>query len=137
MGCNTSSFYHVGSRNTTPRWRRTASQTRDKAKSQPDLEGCMRAKPEYRNRDETEVVVLDALADRHQEGMTVFEIRSRADVTIDQIEDALSALKADDLIVVEKDDERTLILPDEDVVGPETNDADVSLLDRIRRILPF
>ena len=97
----------------------------------------MRAKPEYRNRDETEVVVLDALADRHQEGMTVFEIRSRADVTIDQIEDALSALKADDLIVVEKDDERTLILPDEDVVGPETNDADVSLLDRIRRILPF
>jgi len=137
MGCNTSSFYHVGSRNTTPRWRRTASQTRDKAKSQPDLEGCMRAKPEYRNRDETEVVVLDALADRHQEGMTVFEIRSRADVTIDQIEDALAALKADDLIVVEKDDERTLILPDEDVVGPETNDADVSLLDRIRRILPF
>ena len=97
----------------------------------------MRAKPEYRNRDETEVVVLDALADRHQEGMTVFEIRSRADVTIDQIEDALSALKADDLIVVEKDDERTLILPDEDVVGPETNDADVSLLDRIRRILLF
>ncbi|PSP61073.1 MarR family transcriptional regulator [Halobacteriales archaeon QH_8_67_36] len=97
----------------------------------------MRAKPEYRNRDETEVVVLDALADRHQEGMTGFEIRSRADVTIDQIEDALAALKADDLIVVEKDDERTLILPDEDVVGPETNDADVSLLDRIRRILPF
>ena len=97
----------------------------------------MRAKPEYRNRDETEVVVLDALADRHQEGMTVFEIRSRADVTIDQIEDALAALKADDLIVVEKDDERTLILPDEDVVGPETNDADVSLLDRIRRILLF
>jgi len=81
--------------------------------------------------------VLDALADRHQEGMTVFEIRSRADVTIDQIEDALAALKDDGLIVVEKDDERTLILPDDDVVGPETTDADVSLLEKVRRLLPF
>lgn len=97
----------------------------------------MKAKPEYRNRDETEVVVLDALADRHQEGMTVFEIRSRADVTIDEIEDALAALKDDDLIIVEKDDERMLILPDEDVVGPETTDEDVSLLEKIRRLLPF
>ena len=97
----------------------------------------MRAKPEYRNRDETEVVVLDALADRHQEGMTVFEIRSRADVTIDQIEDALAALKDDDLIVVEKDEERTLILPDEDVVGPETNDEETSLLEQLRRRLPL
>jgi len=97
----------------------------------------MRAKPEYRDRDETEVAVLDALADRHQEGMTVFEIRSRADVTIDQIEDALAALKDDGLIVVEKDDERTLILPDDDVVGPETTDADVSLLEKVRRLLPF
>jgi len=110
---------------------------RDKAKSQPGLEGDMRAKPEYRNRDETEVVVLDALADRHQEGMTVFEIRSRADVTIDQIEDALAALKADDLIVVEKDEERTLILPDEDVVGPETSEDDASLLEQLRRRLPL
>ncbi|MDS0260665.1 DUF6432 family protein [Haloarcula sp. S1CR25-12] len=97
----------------------------------------MRAKPEYRNRDETEVVVLDALADRHQEGMTVFEIRSRADVTIDQIEDALAALKADGLIVVEKEDERTLILPDEDVVGPETSEDEASLLQKVRRLLPL
>ena len=97
----------------------------------------MRAKPEYRNRDETEVVVLDALADRHQEGMTVFEIRSRADVTIDQIEDALAALKADDLIVVEKEDERMLILPDEDVIGPETTGEEASLLQKIRGLLPF
>ena len=97
----------------------------------------MRAKPEYRNRDETEVVVLDALADRHQEGMTVFEIRSRADVTIDEIEEALASLKADDLIVVEKEDERMLILPDEAVVGPETTDEEASLLRKIRGLLPF
>ena len=97
----------------------------------------MRAKPEYRDRDETEVVVLDALADRHQEGMTVFEIRSRANVTIDEIEDALAALKADDLIVVEKDEERMLILPDEDVVGPETTDEEASLLGKLRGLFPF
>lgn len=97
----------------------------------------MRAKPEYRNRDETEVAVLDALADRHQEGMTVFEIRSRADVTIDEIEDALAALKDDDLIVVEENDERTVILPEEDVVGPVKNDEETSLLEAIRRRLPL
>jgi hypothetical protein len=97
----------------------------------------MRAKPEYRDRDETEVVILDALADRHQEGMTVFEIRSRADVTIDEIEDALAALKNDDLIIVEAADERTLILPDEDVVGPVTNDEEASWLAKLRRYLPF
>ena len=97
----------------------------------------MRAKPEYRDGDETEVVILDALADRHQEGMTVFEIRSRADVTIDEIEDALAALKNDDLIIVEAADERTLILPDEDVVGPVTNDEEASWLAKLRRYLPF
>lgn len=97
----------------------------------------MRAKPEYRDRDETEVVVLDALADRHHEGMTVFEIRSRADVTIDEIEDALSALKQDDLITVEDDGERTVILPDEDAVGPVESDDEPSLLDELRRRLPF
>src|SRR6056297_1874624 len=97
----------------------------------------MRAKPEYRNRDETEVVVLDALADRHQEGMTVFELRSRADVSIDQIEDALAALKADDLIEVEDNGERTVILPHEDVVGADQPDDEESLLDQLRRRLPL
>jgi DNA-binding transcriptional ArsR family regulator len=97
----------------------------------------MRAKPEYRDREETEVVVLDALADRHNEGMTVFEIRSRADVTIDEIEEALAALKQDDLITVEDDGERTVILPDEDVVGPTESDDDPSLLEELRRRLPF
>ncbi|MFC7027390.1 DUF6432 family protein [Halomicroarcula sp. GCM10025324] len=93
----------------------------------------MRAKREYRDRDDTEVAVLDALADRHQEGMTVFELRSRADVSIDQIEDALAALKADDLIEVEDNGERTVILPQEDVIGTEPPDEDESLLDQLRR----
>jgi len=97
----------------------------------------MRAKPEYRDRDETEVAVLDALADRREEGMTVFELRSRTEENIDRIEDALAALKADDLIDVEDNGERTVILPGEDVVGEDVPDEAGSLLDRIRERLPF
>jgi predicted transcriptional regulator len=97
----------------------------------------MRAKQEYRDRDETEVAVLDALADRHQEGMTVFELRSRADVSIDRIEDALAALKADELIEVEDNGDRTVILPHEDVVGDDPPETEASLLDQLRKRFPL
>jgi len=97
----------------------------------------MRAKPEYRDRDETEVAVLDALADRHEEGMTVFELRSHADVNIDQIEDALAALKEDDLIEVDNNSERTVIRPDEHVVGTPDPDEEESLIEQIRKRLPL
>ena len=97
----------------------------------------MRAKREYRDRDETEVAVLDALADRHQEGMTVFELRSRADVSIDRIEDALAALKADELIEVEDNGERTVILPHDDVVGDDEPENEESFLDQLRKRLPI
>ena len=97
----------------------------------------MRAKPEHRDRDETEVAVLDALADRHEEGMTVFELRSRVDVDIDRLEDALAGLKADDLIEVADESGRTLILPEADAIGPSDPDADETLIDAIRRRLPL
>ena len=97
----------------------------------------MKAKRQYRRRGETQVAVLDALVDRREEGMTVFELRSRADVSIDQIEDALAALKADDLIEVEDNGERTVILPHEDVVGADQPDDEESLLDQLRRRLPL
>ncbi|KOX93601.1 hypothetical protein AMS69_06645 [Haloarcula rubripromontorii] len=97
----------------------------------------MRAKPEYRDRDDTEVAVLDALADRRDEGMTVFELRSRTEENIDRIEDALAALKADDLIEVEDNGERTVILPGEGVVGESLPDKDESILDQIRKRLPL
>lgn len=93
----------------------------------------MKAKPEYRNRDETEVAVLDALADRHEEGMTVFELRSRVDVGIDQLESALAGLNEDDLIEVNDERDRTVIVPDPDVVGPVDSKDDESLIDAIRR----
>jgi predicted transcriptional regulator len=97
----------------------------------------MQVKPEYRNRDETEVEVLDALADRHEEGMTVFELRAKVEEDIDTLEDALAGLKAAHLIEVSGEDDRTVIVPEDHVVTT-TNDADEDdFAARIRDRLPF
>jgi hypothetical protein len=97
----------------------------------------MRANGEFRDRDDTQVAVLDALADRQEEGMTVFELRSRVAVDIDSLEGALSDLKEDDLIEVTNEGERTVILPDERVVASEDPDEEPGLFDELRRRLPF
>jgi DNA-binding transcriptional ArsR family regulator len=92
----------------------------------------MQAKREFRDREATEVAVLDALVD-HREGMTVFELRSHAEVGIDELEDALSALKDDGLIETETDDGRTNIVPSEQVIPePDESDHEKSLFDRLR-----
>ncbi|MCU4718471.1 DUF6432 family protein [Halapricum hydrolyticum] len=96
----------------------------------------MQAKPEYRDRDDDEVVVLDALADRAEEGMTIFELRSHVDLDINDLEEALAQLKADGLISADDEDERTVIVPDENVIGPEQQD-EKSRLSRLRDRLPF
>ena len=94
----------------------------------------MRAKREFRDRGATEVAILDALVDR-REGMTVFELRSHVDVGIDDLEAALSSLKADGLIEAEAD-ERTLIKPDERVIpDPGEDEHRESLLDQLRERL--
>jgi predicted transcriptional regulator len=92
----------------------------------------MRAKPAHRDREATEVAVLDALADRREEGMSVFELRSQVDVDIDRLETALAELKADDLIEVEENGERTVILPNEDAVGPVEDDDEIGLVEALR-----
>ena len=100
----------------------------------------MRAKPEYRNRDRTEVAVLDTLVDRAEDGMTVFELRAAVEVDIDELESALSTLKADDLIVVESDTSRTVIKPDERVVPDQPTDGDdtePTIGDWLRERFPF
>lgn len=98
----------------------------------------MRAKREYRDRDETEVAVLDALVDRSDEGMTVFELRSRAAVDIDRLEEALADLKAEGLITVENEGDRTLIYPDDRVVpDPHADETEPSIVDRIIERFPF
>ena len=96
----------------------------------------MQTKPEYRDREEAEVAVLDALAERGEEGMTVFEIRSRVALDIDRLETALAELKADGLIEATEDGERTIIVPDEDVIGPAPEESS-SLFDQVRDRLPF
>ncbi len=99
----------------------------------------MKAKPEYRNRGQTEVAVLDALVDRAEDGMTVFELRAAVEVDIDDLESALSALKADGLIDVESDASQTVIKPDERVVPdqqePETEEPSIG--DWLRDRFPF
>jgi hypothetical protein len=76
----------------------------------------MRARREFRDRRDVEVAVLDALVDRAEEGMTVFEVRAAVDTDIDDIEAALAALKQDGLISVEDGDDRVVILVDDRVV---------------------
>ncbi|QIB73089.1 GntR family transcriptional regulator [Halogeometricum borinquense] len=94
----------------------------------------MRARREFRNRRDVEVSVLDALVDRAEEGMTVFELRAAVDADIDTIEEALSSLKSDGLITVESGEDRVVILPDDRVVpdpGEEPEDEQ-SFIDAIR-----
>ena len=97
----------------------------------------MQAKQEYRDRDEAQVAVLDALADRADEGMTVFELRTQVEVDIDTLEEALADLKEDDLIEADEADGRTMIVPDNDVIGPVEDEETGGLIDEIRRRLPF
>jgi DNA-binding transcriptional ArsR family regulator len=97
----------------------------------------MRAKDEYRDRDEDEVTVLDALAGRGTEGMTVFEVRTHTDLDIDSIESALSGLKDDGLIEVTTEDGRTVLVPEESVITAEQPEEDDSLFDSLKRQFPF
>lgn len=98
----------------------------------------MKAKREYRDREEVEVAVLDALVDRSEDGMTVFEIRSRVDADIDELETALANLKEDSLINASKGDHRTVITPDDRVIpDPEEAVEDPTFVDRIIERLPF
>jgi predicted transcriptional regulator len=94
----------------------------------------MKARREFRERENVEVDVLDALVDRREDGMTVFELRAAVEVDIDTLEEALAELKSDDLIAVETQGERTVVLPDERVVPDpgEAPDGGQGLFDAIR-----
>ncbi len=94
----------------------------------------MAIRPEHRDRDEVELGVLSALADRADEGMTVFELRAAVDADIDRLEPALGDLKQAGLIEVEHDDDRAVIYPaDEVVIDPENPPSEEpSVLDAIR-----
>lgn len=97
----------------------------------------MKARREFRNRRAIEVALLDALVDRADEGMTVFELRAVVDADIDAIEEALAALKRDDLITVSGGDDRVVILPADHVVPDPSEPLEngSGLLDTIRKRL--
>ncbi len=99
----------------------------------------MKAKREYRDRERTQVAVLDVLVNNIEDGMTVFELRAAVSVEIDDLEDALATLKDDNLIVVERDGRGAVIRPDERVIPDEPDDeeGDSSLGDWIRERFPF
>jgi DNA-binding transcriptional ArsR family regulator len=93
----------------------------------------MKARSKYRDRPQTQVAVLDALVERNDEGMTVLELRASTDVDIDDLEEALAALKRDGLIYAEDRHERTMITVDEAVLpSGETPNPEPSLVDRLR-----
>ncbi|TKX75679.1 MarR family transcriptional regulator [Halorubrum sp. GN11_10-6_MGM] len=94
----------------------------------------MAAKPEYRDRPDVEVALLDALVDRGDEGMTVLELRAAVDADIDAVEEALSTLKEDSLITVESEERVRVYAHDKVVPDPEAPDDDPSesLVDAIR-----
>jgi hypothetical protein len=120
------------------RERRPLERARRTVKATPGERAGMQAKPEYRDRDDTEVAVLDALVDRTEEGMTVFELRAgvESDIDIDDLEEALADLKADGLITVENDEDPMRIYPDERVVpAHEAGEDDPTLFDRLRERL--
>lgn len=95
---------------------------------------------EFTDRDDVEVEILQALVDRSEEGMTIFELRTHVGVDIDAIENGLAALKSDGLIDVEErsaEGASAVIKPAERVV-PDPGEAESeSTFDRIRERLPF
>jgi DNA-binding transcriptional ArsR family regulator len=97
----------------------------------------MQAKREFRDRDAPQVAVLDTLVDRHEEGMTVFGLRSRTELDIDAIESALAELKTAGLIEVARERGGTVIYPDERVIPDPEDEAAPSVLDWFRERFPF
>lgn len=97
----------------------------------------MPARAEFRDRDATEVAVLDALVGRADDGMTVLELRSHVDADIDRIESALTALKDDGLIRVEEGDGTVWLYPDDRVVPDpgESPGDDPGLFEAVRQAL--
>ncbi|MBB6647045.1 DUF6432 family protein [Halobellus ruber] len=97
----------------------------------------MRARREFRDRRDVEVEVLDALVDRADEGMTVFEVRAAVDTDIDEIEAALASLKQDGLISVRDGEDRVVILADDRVVPDPDADPheEQGFLDAVRERL--
>jgi len=96
----------------------------------------MHLKPEYRDRDDTDVAVLTTLASHPDDGMTVFELRNEEETDIDSIEASLARLKTDQLIDANKEDGQTVIVPKDYILSNGADDAEKET-GGIRDWLPF
>lgn len=98
----------------------------------------MTPEEDYHDRDELDVAILDALVDRSEEGMTIFELRTHVSADIDDLETALQNLNEDGLIIIEttaQKTDRAVIKPAPAVVPSPSDAGSESFLDRIRRWL--
>lgn len=99
----------------------------------------MGVRREFQDRDAVEVRILEALVDRQEVGMTVFELRSRVDVDIETLEPALANLRDDGLITVDYGEDRSVIRPADRVIrdDPDADDGSGSgwVLEGIRSLL--
>ncbi|MFW6384050.1 MAG: DUF6432 family protein [Halodesulfurarchaeum sp.] len=88
---------------------------------------------EHRNRDGTQVAVLEALVERGEEGMTLFELRSVLGVDIDELEGALSGLRDAELVRAEQHEQRVVFVADAAALAEE--DTDPGFLGWLRKKL--
>lgn len=94
------------------------------------------ARSEFRDRDDVEVSLLDALVAHADDGMTVFDLRATVEADIDRIEAALESLQADDCITVEQVGDTLYIYPADRVVPDPDEEPDESagVVDRLREL---
>lgn len=80
--------------------------------------------------------VLEALAARADEGMTILELRHHLPADIDTIESSLERLGATGRIETERGDGRVRVYPTDAGLALIEGDDDRSVLDRLRQFLP-
>ncbi|MFW6448654.1 MAG: DUF6432 family protein [Halobacteriota archaeon] len=82
--------------------------------------------------DDVDRAVLEALRNRAEDGMTVFELRNRVTADIDRIEEALERCKEAGLIEADRDGDRLVLYPTEaGLRAVDEADSD-GLVDRLR-----
>ncbi|MGM0371115.1 MAG: DUF6432 family protein [Halobacteriota archaeon] len=97
----------------------------------------MKLRREHRDREETEVAVLQALADRHEEGMTVFELRSIVGADIDDLEAALSGLQSAGLVSIDDSEGRPVFVVAESAIEAETEEPEPGFFEWLRELIGF
>lgn len=83
-------------------------------------------------------IILEALFERAEEGMTIFELRNQIEADIDTIESSLERLKDRGLIETERNENRVNIRPTDAALSMIVEDEqEPSFLEQIRERLPF